>query len=175
MFYRSHGFLLGFHIGLVCVALCCLLLLPSKGFPASSGVDARDFMLPAMEAGQEMSLADFRGKVIYLDFWASWCGPCRKSLPLYEEMKKEFPPERFEIIAINLDEERYDAVRFLEKHPVSYTILLDPAGTTASQWQIQAMPSSFLLDVDGQIIKAWAGFTSSHLEDIQNEIRSSLH
>lgn len=140
-----------------------------------AGDTAPDFELPAMGNELPMSLADFTGRVVYLDFWASWCGPCRKSLPLYEEMKGEFPEDRFEIVAINLDEDRYDAVRFLEKHPVSYTILLDPAGTTASQWQIQAMPSSFLLDGDGQIIKAWAGFTSSHLEEIQNEIRSSLH
>jgi len=140
-----------------------------------AGDTAPDFELPAMGNELPMSLADFTGRVVYLDFWASWCGPCRKSLPLYEEMKGEFPEDRFEIVAINLDEDRYDAIRFLEKHPVSYTILLDPAGTTASQWQIQAMPSSFLLDGDGQIIKAWAGFTSSHLEEIQNEIRSSLH
>jgi len=151
------------------------LLFPLEGFAVGAGDTAPDFELPAMGNELPMSLADFTGRVVYLDFWASWCGPCRKSLPLYEEMKGEFPEDRFEIVAINLDEDRYDAVRFLEKHPVSYTILLDPAGTTASQWQIQAMPSSFLLDGDGQIIKAWAGFTSSHLEEIQNEIRSSLH
>ena len=87
------------------------------------GADAPDFSLPALETGGEISLEDFRGKVIYLDFWASWCGPCRKSLPLYEQMKKSFPPDRFEIIAINLDEDRNDAARFLEKHPVSYTML----------------------------------------------------
>lgn len=89
-------------------------------------------------------------------------------------MQKQFPPEKFEIVAINLDEDRNDAIRFLEKHPVSYVILLDPAGTTASQWQVQAMPTSFLLDVDGKIIKVWAGFTASHLEEIQNEVRTSL-
>jgi len=174
MLYRSPGFLQGFRFGLTGVALCCLLLLPSKGFPAAPGDEAPNFVLPTLETDRVMSLPDFRDKVIYLDFWASWCGPCRKSLPLYEEMQKQFPPEKFEIVAINLDEDRNDAIRFLEKHPVSYKILLDPAGTTASQWQVQAMPTSFLLDVDGKIIKVWAGFTASHLEEIQNEVRTSL-
>jgi len=131
-------------------------------------------MLPALESGQAISLADFQGKVIYLDFWASWCGPCRQSLPLYEQMKSEFPAEAFEIVAINLDESRDDAVRFLEDHPVSYTILMDPAGKSANQWQIQAMPTSFLLDSDGRIIRSWAGFNSSHLDEIENEIRTTL-
>jgi peroxiredoxin len=89
-------------------------------------------------------------------------------------MKEQFSPERFQIVAINLDEDRQDAVRFLEQHPVSYTVLLDPAGTTASQWQMQAMPTSFLLDGEGRVIKSWAGFYPSHLEDIENEIRAAL-
>jgi thiol-disulfide isomerase/thioredoxin len=174
MLYRNSGFLVGLRFGLVSVAWWSLLMLPAKGFPAAPDVSAPDFVLPTITTGQEKSLADFRGKVIYLDFWASWCGPCRKSLPLYEEMKKKFPPDRFEVVAINLDEDRNEAVHFLEKHPVSYTILLDPAGTTASQWQIQAMPTSFLLDDNSRIIKSWAGFYPSHLEEIQNEILSAL-
>ncbi len=112
---------------------------------------------------------------MYVDFWASWCGPCRKSLPLYEEMQASFPANSFRIIAINLDEEREDALHFMESHPVSYTVLLDPEGATASQWQIRVMPSSYLLDTNGVIVKAWAGFELSHIEEIENEIRALLH
>ena len=171
---RDAGFQHGFRIGLAGVACCCLLLLPAQGLPAAPGKEAPGFRLPALETGQVTSLAEFRGKVIYLDFWASWCGPCRKSLPLYEQMKAEFLPEKFQIVAINLDEERDDAVRFLDKHPVSYTVLLDPDGTVASLWQVQAMPTSFLLDVDGRVVQSWAGFYPSHLEEIKNAIRSTL-
>jgi len=164
----------GARISLPGACLWCLLFLPLNGFSLGPGDTAPPFSLPAMENGQPRPLSDFKSKVIYVDFWASWCGPCRKSLPLYEEMKAEFPEDRFEIVAINLDEERSDAVRFLEKHPVSYVILLDPAGTSAIQWQVQAMPSSFLVGVDGKIIQAWTGFTPSHLEGIENAIRLSL-
>jgi thiol-disulfide isomerase/thioredoxin len=161
-------------IVLACTAVCFIGFLPVTGISSAPGDAAPPFSLPTLDTAQEISLADFRGKVVYLDFWASWCGPCRKSLPLYEEMKEQFSPERFQIVAINLDEDRQDAVRFLEQHPVSYTVLLDPAGTTASQWQMQAMPTSFLLDGEGRVIKSWAGFYPSHLEDIENEIRAAL-
>jgi len=174
MMYRSPGFQHGIRSGLAGVALCGLLLLPPTGLPAAQDQEAPGFTLPMLQSGQLISLADFQGKVIYLDFWASWCAPCRKSLPLYEQMQSEFSLEKFQVVAINLDENRDDAVRFLEKHPVSYTILMDPAGTAASLWQVQAMPTSFLLGVDGRVIRSWAGFYPSHLEEIENEIRTSL-
>jgi len=174
MMHRVPAVLPGSRFGVAVVALWLVLLIPLPGFSSVQGDEAPPVMLPALESGQAISLADFQGKVIYLDFWASWCGPCRQSLPLYEQMKSEFPAEAFEIVAINLDESRDDAVRFLEDHPVSYTILMDPAGKSASQWQIQAMPTSFLLDSDGRIIRSWAGFNSSHLDEIENEIRTTL-
>ncbi len=155
--------------------LACFLLVPGDGFPLEPGDYAPGFELPTLNNDQQVKLEDLRGKVVYVDFWASWCGPCRKSLPLYESMYSRFQGDRFEILAINLDEDRRDAEGFLEKHPVSYTILLDPAGITASQWQIQAMPSSFLLDANGMAIRSWAGFTPAHLEEIQHEIRTALH
>jgi thiol-disulfide isomerase/thioredoxin len=148
----------------------CVVLFPLSGFPVGPGDDAPQLVLSEMKSGESTSLEEFTGKVVYLDFWASWCGPCRKSLPEYERMMKELPGDRFAIIAINLDENRDDAVRFLENHPVSYTVLMDPAGDTASQWQIRAMPSSFLLDTSGRVIRSWAGFKPAHIADIKNEI-----
>jgi len=133
-----------------------------------------DFELPALDQDQMVKLSDMTGKVVYIDFWASWCGPCRQSLPLYEEMNKNLPADKFQIIAINLDERREDAIRFLDSHPVSYLVLLDPSGDTARQYQVKAMPSSYLVDTGGSVVKAWAGFTPSHIEEIENEIRSLL-
>ena len=131
------------------------------------------FTLPLLGGGTR-SLSDLEGKVVYVDFWASWCGPCRKSLPMYETLFRETGSEHFQIVAINLDEDQADAVRFLEKHPVSYPVLLDPSGQTASDWGIKAMPSSFLLDGSGTIIREYAGFEPSHMEEIRHDIQELL-
>ena len=161
----------------VCLLPLLFILFSFTGpvWALEAGEPAPAFSLPRLGGDAALALADLKGKIVYVDFWASWCGPCRKSLPLYEEMQAGFPASQFRIIAINLDEDREDALHFLESNPVSYTILLDPEGVTASQWQIQVMPSSFLLDTDGTIVKAWAGFELSHIEEIENEIRALLH
>ena len=131
------------------------------------------FTLPLLGGGTG-SLSDFKGKVVYVDFWASWCGPCRKSLPLYESLYRETGPERFQVLAINLDEDEADAVRFLEKHPVSYPVFLDPSGGTATAWEVKVMPSSFLLDASGTIVREYAGFEPSHMEEIRHDINALL-
>lgn len=142
------------------------LLLPL----AAGGAETPSIALPEITTGRTVTLDSLRGQVVYLDFWASWCGPCRESLPLYEQMRRELPDDGVRIVAINLDENLADAERFLERHPVSYTVLLDPAGASAGQWRIKAMPSSFLLDAEGNVIRSWAGFQASHLEEIRNAI-----
>jgi len=150
-----------------------LTLLLSIGGMAH-GDSTPGFDLPRLQGNEKVSLADLRDKVVYLDFWASWCGPCRESLPLYEQMASSLAGQPFVLIAINLDENRDDAQRFLQNHPVSYSVLSDPAGLSAADWQIKAMPTSFLLDRDGTIVRQWAGFRPSHIEDIENEIRALL-
>jgi thiol-disulfide isomerase/thioredoxin len=149
-----------------------LTLLPAAAGAVAPGEAALPLQLPELQSGRPVSLAQFRGQVVYLDFWASWCGPCRQSLPMYEKMKRDLPADRFEIVAVNLDEFREDAIRFLDAHPVSYVVLADPEGESADQWKIPAMPSSFLLDAEGRVVRAWAGFNLSHLEEIRNEIQT---
>ena len=127
-----------------------------------------------MGGNQQLDLSDLQGQAVYVDFWASWCGPCRQSLPLYESLYQEFSPQGFTIVAINLDEDEQDAEKFLQKHPVSYTVLLDPHGSAAAAWEIRVMPTSFLLDRDGNVVKEYAGFQPSHIADIRNDIQTLL-
>jgi thiol-disulfide isomerase/thioredoxin len=145
-----------------------LLFLPGQAYPDQ----APGFSMPLLDGNGSVSLSELEGKTVYIDFWASWCGPCRQSLPLYEAMNQSLPQDKFHLVAINLDESRKDALRFLEQHPVSYTVGYDPEAISASSWGIRAMPSSFLIDPNGEIVKEWAGFQPSHMKEIEDEIRS---
>ena len=155
--------------------LALISFLMALAFPQQGASDpAPGFSLPLLSENEIISLSELEGKAVYIDFWASWCGPCRQSLPLYEVMNAELPQDKFHLVAINLDESREDALQFLQLHPVSYTVAFDPEGVSASAWNIRAMPSSFLVNPQGEIVKEWIGFQPSHIEEIEDEIRSLI-
>lgn len=145
-----------------------------SGQEAAQETAGPDFTLPELGSQKLHRLQDYRGKVVYLDFWASWCGPCRQSMPLYQTLYQEFNAGEFALIAINVDEELADAEAFLQSNPVTYTILLDPDGISPADWRVRVMPSSFLLDRSGTIIKQYAGFEPSHIEEIRHDIQALL-
>jgi len=160
-------------VGPPVLALCLALF--SASLPATTdSATAPEFELFGLLGGPPVSLEDVRGKVVYLDFWASWCAPCREAMPLYESMYREIGSDRFEILAINLDEEPEDAVGFMARHPVSYPVLSDPSGATAAAWDIKVMPTSFLLDSSGRVVKAYPGFKASHMGEIRADIDALL-
>ena len=138
------------------------------------GESAAALELPLLSDGQLVSLSDFKGKIVYVDFWASWCGPCRRSLPLYEALYQRLDSDRFQILAVNLDEDKRDAERFLNRHPVSYPVLLDPDGNSAKAWSVLAMPSSYLIDSEGRLAYIYIGFEVSHMEKIEHDINTLL-
>jgi thiol-disulfide isomerase/thioredoxin len=123
---------------------------------------------------KRVELDKLKGKIVYVDFWASWCGPCRQSLPLYEALYQRLSTQDFEILAVNLDEDLKDAERFLKRHPVSYPVLLDPSGDSAKKWSVLAMPSSYLVDSDGNLAYIYTGFEASHIGDIEDDIKTLL-
>ncbi len=145
-----------------------------QALAAQPGDPAPALELPQLNGEKEIRLTDFKGKIVYVDFWASWCGPCRQSLPLYEALKKRIPADRFQILAVNLDEERKDAENFLKHHPVSYTVLFDPTGSSARDWSVLAMPSSYLVDSHGRLAYIYIGFEASHIRKIEHDINTLL-
>ena len=138
------------------------------------GEPAPILRLPMMGHDKRVELDKLKGKIVYVDFWASWCGPCRQSLPLYEALYQRLSIQDFEILAVNLDEDLKDAQRFLKRHPVSYPVLLDPSGDSAKKWSVLAMPSSYLVDSDGNLAYIYTGFEASHIGHIEDDIKTLL-
>jgi thiol-disulfide isomerase/thioredoxin len=117
--------------------------------------------LPQLSGAGEVSLDSLRGKVVYLDFWASWCGPCRISFPLLEQLRTELGAEGFEVFAINVDEVEADARTFLSEVPVSYLVVRDSEGITPQSYGILGMPTGYLIDRQGIVREIHQGFRKS--------------
>lgn len=149
--------------------LCFLIVLSFGQLAWSSGL-APEFRLPALDGSGSHALSDYRGKVIYLDFWASWCGPCQQSLPALDALQKEYSPEDFQVIAINLDESPEEARAFLQKFPVDYVILSELSGKTQRAYNLVGLPSSFLIDQKGEVIGSFQGFHPGHIKRLKKAI-----
>src|SRR5687768_321509 len=125
--------------------LLCSLFFSSAAHAVEVGEQAPPFTLPKLNeepSVSAVSLADFRGKVVYVDFWASWCAPCQISIPLLNKLRNEYAGQGlpFEVVAINVDSNPEDGTDFLLDVPVEYVVLSDPEGKTPSQYSVKAMP-----------------------------------
>jgi peroxiredoxin len=121
------------------------------------GVSAPDFTLPGLD-GQMVSLADFRGKVVLLNIWATWCPPCVEEMPSMEKLYQTLKAEGFEILAVSMDESGAQAVLpFMKKHKLSFPALTDTKGVLKSLYQTTGVPESFIIDKDGIIVEKVIG------------------
>jgi cytochrome c biogenesis protein CcmG/thiol:disulfide interchange protein DsbE len=100
-------------------------------------------------AGAPLDLGQFRGRVVYLDFWASWCGPCKQSFPWMQAMKDTYAGQGLSIVAVNLDADRADAEKFLQQFQPTFEVRFDPKGEFAERYKVKGMPSSVLIDRHG--------------------------
>jgi thiol-disulfide isomerase/thioredoxin len=132
---------------------------------------APNFKLPSFKS--EIKLSSYRGKVVYVDFWASWCEPCRKSFPWMDDIQARFGSD-LKVIAINLDQKREDAVGFLKKLNPRFSIAFDPDGKVAEAYQVKGMPSSYLIDQRGRIVSSHIGFRSSDKEELESRIQKLI-
>ncbi|MDH5301356.1 MAG: TlpA family protein disulfide reductase [Gammaproteobacteria bacterium] len=127
-------------------------------------------------AGQKgnITLSQYRGKVVMLDFWASWCGPCRHSFPWMNEMQAKYQSKGLEVVAISLDSEREPANKFLEKYPAKFTIGFDLNGSVADKYEVSVMPTSYLIDRKGNIAEVHYGFRSEDAGKLEAKIKELL-
>ncbi len=159
--------------------LLILILFSALAAPVNSAKtgDSIPITLPSLfDDKKNISSNHFKGKVLYVDFWASWCLPCRKSLPQLNELRQRLINEGkdFEILAVNLDSEQSEAIAFLNKYPVDYPVLYDATGKYPKLYGVKGMPTSYILDPQGRIRHVHSGFKNSDIEKIEALVHEML-
>ncbi len=122
----------------------------------------------------EQAMEINKGKVIYVDFWASWCVPCRKSFPWMNAMQAKHKEQGLVVLSINLDAQAQLAEKFLLRTPANFAVIYDAKGILAKKFQLKGMPSSYLFDRQGQLISAHHGFNEKKQQKYQYEIEQAL-
>lgn len=121
-----------------------------------------------------LKLETLHGKIVYLDYWASWCAPCRRSFPWMNEIQARYRKQGLVIVAVSVDFNPSEARHFLAKHPANFRIAYDTGGETASALGLPGMPSAFLIDRDGGVVARHIGFREADKQKWEDEIRRQL-
>lgn len=156
----------------LCLGLACLLIVQNSvatarpRAPEISGVNVQD--------GKAVKLSRLRGQVVFVDFWASWCTPCRKSLPLFESLQQELEGQGFSMIGINMDTDEKAAQRAMQSAGIHYPVLRDPEGKIALDYEVDDMPSAYLIDRHGRMHSVHRGFRTSTFPALRAEIERLL-
>ncbi|MBK9115972.1 MAG: TlpA family protein disulfide reductase [Betaproteobacteria bacterium] len=155
--------------GLIPAAALCAAVLAGPAAAVEAGEAAPPFALPAAK-GDTIALDKLRGKVVYVDFWASWCGPCRRSFPWMNEMQQKYGSKGFVVVGVNVDKKRADADRFLAQNPAGFTVVFDEAGATPAAYGVKGMPSSYLIDARGNVTFVERGFLDESKPVLEQKI-----
>ena len=151
--------LLSWVIGtLVLVAALGMIWAADRGVsgPVGRGGDAPDFELARL-SGDRIALSDYRGRVVLVNFWATWCKPCEDEMPSMERLYQALSPAGFELVAVSVDETPEEVARFRDRLGVSFPIALDPGQEVSRRYQTQGFPESLLIDADGRIVERYVG------------------
>ncbi len=155
----------------VCTLLIAGLLVGSA--QAATDGPAPDFSLPDA-AGNTVALSDLRGQVVLINFWASWCGPCREEMPLLDQLSNKYGPLGFTLLGINVEEERDLADRFLAGTPVDFPVLYDPENGVSKLYDVIAMPTTVLVDRQGVIRFVHHGYEPGYENEYQDQVRQLI-
>lgn len=155
---------------LIAVTLACSALFGTQAMAEPEA--APQLELPTSDG--RVSLEGLRGKVVLLDFWASWCGPCRQSFPWMNTMQEKYQSLGLEVVAVNLDQEPEAAAEFLNAIPADFTVAYDPDGVTPEAYGVMGMPSAYLIDREGRIHSQHIGFHTDRIENYEAEIQNLL-
>lgn len=151
----------------------CLLAFSGALFALEKGDVAPAFELETATSSK-VALQDLRNNYVYIDFWASWCGPCRQSFPWMNALQEKYKSKGLRVLAINLDMNRSDADKFLAEVPAQFQIAFDNKGLLPKLYAVKGMPSSFLIGPDGKIIFQHTGFMANKADELEAMIFQQL-
>ncbi len=155
---------------LACIASAMLLTLPA--WALDTGAPAPGLDVPGTK--DAISLAAMKGKVVYVDFWASWCKPCKQSFPFLNELQAKYQARGLNVVGINVDAKREDADAFLAETPAQFAVGFDPKGESAKRFDVKAMPSSVIVGRDGKVVAVHRGFRPEDRAEIERLVASAL-
>jgi peroxiredoxin len=131
------------------------------------------FSLTAL-SGEPTALSQYKGQVVMVNFWATWCGPCQQEMPLLDQMYKKYRPAGFTLLGINVDKDAPAVRELLARRPVSFPVLLDPANQVSKAYHVDDMPSSVIIDRKGMIRYVHRGYKPGDENEYQDRIRQLI-
>jgi len=149
------------------------LLITGTAYADVKAGPAPDFTLKN-ESGSNLRLSEFRGEVVMINFWASWCAPCRQEMPLLDELYTQYQPLGFTILGVNVEEDSTKARKLLKDSPVNFPVLFDNSSDVSKLYNVVAMPSTVLVDRDGNIRYLHQGYKPGYEESYQQQVRELI-
>jgi len=161
--------------GLVALGAVLILLSDRSQAPyVDAGVQAPAFALPRLDGGGPLALDSLRGRVVLVNFWATWCKPCEDEMPSMERLYRSLVGERFEMLAVSVDEAAPPVVEFRDRYGLSFPILLDAGRGAAHAFQAYRLPESFLIDARGRVVQRYIGPRAWDAPEYRSRIRNLL-
>lgn len=154
--------------------LAFLLMVAGCGEQRFLAPDAADFSLPRLDGGEPVTLSDYRGKVVYLSFWASWCVPCREEMPHLQQLWQQHRAEGFEVIGINVDEDPALAREFARDHGIEFPLVRDADRAVSKLYRVAGYPSHYVIDRQGKVRFSALGYTEDDSLAVTQEVLTLL-
>ncbi|MCH8929767.1 MAG: TlpA family protein disulfide reductase [Proteobacteria bacterium] len=160
--------------GIKILLICLLLPLTNAvGVTGLVGQPAPDFALKSL-SGENLRLSEFRGEVVMINFWATWCGPCRQEMPLLDELYQRYQKVGFRLLGVNIDDDRRSAAKMVRVLGLSFPVLLDERKHVSRLYDVDAMPATLLIDRSGIVRYIHHGYRSGYEQSYVDEIRELL-
>jgi peroxiredoxin len=156
-----------FHFFRLACAVLLALISTQAVYAVEVGTPMPSCTLSKMGETGETDLLGYKGQVVYVDFWASWCGPCAKSFPFMNEMHQQLKAQGLQVVGVNLDENAQDAQDFLAKYPASFSVMADVSKQCAKDFDVKAMPSSYIIDRNGIVHHVHLGFKPGEAAELR--------